>query len=1314
MSFLYKIISEYSKENDTLTDTGASGKITSLKGYLDSIDEIIFDVVNSKVLELLTLNSIDLVSDEYIRYLAYYLGYVWNDNIDFDFQRTLLKSILDVYKRKGTRFAFHFNIYQLDPTVSLYEPYKDLFILNQSTVNKDHLPSHDYYSYGILVIRLNKYNKDISDIIEYIRPAGWKIVIEFNYGLFYSFHDKVLSEARTRLLNSTTPIDYDYSFFDTTINNYKSIVNSKYPITASMTLAVTRASDALVDNLKKYVEPKYVITIDKIYLTATQVYTQDTDYTVTYSDSNIVIRWISTNKPTADATYYVDYIKNVKIEAADFIAVDTVIQEQLKTESLNDRYDYDEFGNPYRPDMMTDDEYDRQYTNSLVYINGKFMPITMVGRTFMSGIYQPPVYYVDNQEARYELSQLKQWDYRSLNDFTKISNTSFSIRYDHTQVYKTGANIKFSNSITGYINEASYDKTTDYTTISFIFNVTGATLATWYPTAFFDYEVITPKSIRLKGDCSKLYNKTDTLFFDNIASPLTSSITVISSSYNSNSKITTCVVTGNLPYNAYSVYVYSSIITDGDIVYQKDNSKVYLVIDSTKLNMASGYKQTNSSLDQILTTSSFIPDKSALFNLTNFDDIKAHILYETEDEDFTLYRHSLCYSDYYLDSGRIFVSGGTKIFVVPYGVSSVTITTCGSGGGSSDTREVAGNKYIAVGGGGGAVKYHYNLDVSTGDSITLTAGTGGLRNRDGEESYAAIRRVGYDSKTKLSATVSAGGKAPLTLDSTYINPIGTNGVSWYGGEGGGGNGGAGGSLWTINNNLVVNRPIASYTKYTTIYRGTVFTMPADYEVTAITLIYSGAIEYATYIEYVKNTDYVFDLDNSTITWLETGTHPTGDYYIDFEYIDTTETAKTQVVTTNSKLVNFVYSDYGSSGVLSGGKTVISTGLICGGGGSFGNGAGAYTTAGYGGGGCASVDDGKGGPGFALLEYNVNTTANPNYLEISPATLSLNIGDSYQMTYTVSPEADWTVLWSSSNTAIATVDSNGLVKAKSAGNVNITSTIGTVSSTSALVVSQVYISSITAKLLSSTDKKIAMGSLDRIIVNYYPTNATYQSVSYTSSNSSIATVNNNGIITGVSQGEVSITITATDGSNVSVILPVSIIPVYITNLDILGDSSMYLGKTIKLYPTVLPRNATYQTTINYSSSNTDIATVEADGKYGMVTAHALGTVNITGETADGSNITALHKLTVLSPILCTDLSLSGVGTMTVGEVQKLAGVFTPSNTSTTDLTFESNNYNVATVDSDGNVTALDAGNVSITATTIDGTNISATFAIAINS
>ena len=154
-----------------------------------------------------------------------------------------------------------------------------------------------------------------------------------------------------------------------------------------------------------------------------------------------------------------------------------------------------------------------------------------------------------------------------------------------------------------------------------------------------------------------------------------------------------------------------------------------------------------------------------------------------------------------------------------------------------------------------------------------------------------------------------------------------------------------------------------------------------------------------------------------------------------------------------------------------------------------------------------------------------------------------------------------------------------------------------------------------------------------------------------------------------------------------------------------STSLSVGETETLVATVTPSNATYNT-VSWKSSNTSVATVDQNG---AVTAKATGTAYITATTIDGTNLSATCKVTVTpATVLATGISLNKTSTsLTVGATETLVATVTPSNATNNAVSWESSNTSVATVDQNGKVTAKAAGTANITATTTDGTNLSAT-------
>lgn len=164
--------------------------------------------------------------------------------------------------------------------------------------------------------------------------------------------------------------------------------------------------------------------------------------------------------------------------------------------------------------------------------------------------------------------------------------------------------------------------------------------------------------------------------------------------------------------------------------------------------------------------------------------------------------------------------------------------------------------------------------------------------------------------------------------------------------------------------------------------------------------------------------------------------------------------------------------------------------------------------------------------------------------------------------------------------------------------------------------------VTSVTLNKTTTTIPKGSTETLIATVSPPNATNKSVTWTSSNTSIATVNN-GVVTGVANGNTVITVTTVDGSftaTCNVTVKTVTIPVTSVSLD-KTTHTFKVDETVQLNATVLPSNANNKN-VTWSSSDETKATV-VDG---LVTAKAEGSCVITVTTVDGSK-TAICNLTI---------------------------------------------------------------------------------------
>ena len=152
-------------------------------------------------------------------------------------------------------------------------------------------------------------------------------------------------------------------------------------------------------------------------------------------------------------------------------------------------------------------------------------------------------------------------------------------------------------------------------------------------------------------------------------------------------------------------------------------------------------------------------------------------------------------------------------------------------------------------------------------------------------------------------------------------------------------------------------------------------------------------------------------------------------------------------------------------------------------------------------------------------------------------------------------------------------------------------------------------------LSAESSSISIGATTQLTVGYTPSDTNVKNVTYTSSNESVATVSNTGLVTGIAQGSATITAIAeaANSTTVQATTTITVTPIAVTSVSLSSNSeTIKVGKTVTLTPTISPSNATNKN-VTWTSSNTSIATVSG----GTVTGVAAGTATITVKTVDGN-------------------------------------------------------------------------------------------------
>ena len=299
-------------------------------------------------------------------------------------------------------------------------------------------------------------------------------------------------------------------------------------------------------------------------------------------------------------------------------------------------------------------------------------------------------------------------------------------------------------------------------------------------------------------------------------------------------------------------------------------------------------------------------------------------------------------------------------------------------------------------------------------------------------------------------------------------------------------------------------------------------------------------------------------------------------------------------------------------------------------------------------------------------------------------------------------ANKNVTWKSSDTSIATVSSGGVIKAVSNGTCKIIATTkdGTNLSASMDVIVDIKAKSVA---LDKTSLKItSKNSINKLVATVTPSQAN-QKVAWSSSNGNIAKVDSKGRVTPVSNGTCKIIATTTDGTNITASCDVTVDVKFVTGISF--DFNSYTitnaNQTPVFNPNITPSDAENKN-VRWSSSNTKVATVSSSG---VIKAAGNGTCKITATTTDGTNLSASFNITVNIKATKITMDKTKIELTTGKETEKITSSIEPSIANKA-VKYTSSNTSIATVSSDGVVTAAGSGTCRIIATTTDGSKVTA--------
>lgn len=324
---------------------------------------------------------------------------------------------------------------------------------------------------------------------------------------------------------------------------------------------------------------------------------------------------------------------------------------------------------------------------------------------------------------------------------------------------------------------------------------------------------------------------------------------------------------------------------------------------------------------------------------------------------------------------------------------------------------------------------------------------------------------------------------------------------------------------------------------------------------------------------------------------------------------------------------------------------------------------------------------------AICEITVQQSVSS--ISVDPPVMNIAIGEYKTLHASVSPKSlsGIKLNWKTSNEKVVKIiEANPLtvtVQGVSGGNAVISAI-----NEDNIVVGYSHVTvrqPVTSIKLSDTNVTINLDAKSiqlRAIV--YPENAMNKEVKWTSSNTQIARVSDNGLVTFSRPGEVTIIATSVDNPEVMALCNITIeIPVSTVALDE-KEITMYVGQTKRLSYSVLPINAS-RNAVTWTSTNSSVASVDASGR---VTARRVGTAVIMLKSLDGGH-TAYCTVNVRQIAEGIRFPKSEIELVT-GQVHEMEYTLIPTNATDSNIVWESSDTKVVVVDDVGRVTARGPG------------------------
>lgn len=307
------------------------------------------------------------------------------------------------------------------------------------------------------------------------------------------------------------------------------------------------------------------------------------------------------------------------------------------------------------------------------------------------------------------------------------------------------------------------------------------------------------------------------------------------------------------------------------------------------------------------------------------------------------------------------------------------------------------------------------------------------------------------------------------------------------------------------------------------------------------------------------------------------------------------------------------------------------------------------------------------------------------------------------------EADKHMVWTSSDESVATVVQNmnalypleAIVVAHKVGKATIKAEAQDGSGMSATC--EVEVTPLMVSDFSLLTASVVKTIPTQLEAKVSPAEADNKKLKWTSLMPDIATVTEDGMMTGLKMGTAKVKAETTDGSNLSNTFEVQVTGLPVSTISLPQELSIVKTESMKLEYSILPLASDNQK-LKWSSNATYIASV--DESTGVITAHKVGDAVITATATDGSGISASTTIHV-TPLKVSQIEMPKEISLLRSLSKQIEVNIVPELADNKTLKWTSDNEDIATVTQEGVVKGLKVGKANITATATDGSEVSAT-------